>query len=237
MGSSQVEWNERIPQQSRNSQLRCSHFDDKYSRVSQNKTFFSYLTSLNLPLDFDPIFAEIPLISKKLNSLSLNFQSRIDDDKSEFRSLLVSIRQLTHLKSFKFNWPGEGKDFWSHFKPQPSLEHLMLTFNAGLFEQDKLKDVVAYWADLEKLKTLEFSFSCLYFKEFSMGKMFMTKVLKKAQNLKTLKFWIGASLAESGSQQTYEPFFVEDVPIFMKRLGGLSISSLVGLRIDQQNST
>jgi len=160
----------------------------------KNKAFFCHLTGLKLSLRFDPIFAEIPHLCKKLNSFSFNFQSGIDDERPEFRSLLTSMQQLTRLKSLGFSWPTERKNFWSHFKPLPSLEYLLLTvsthslINDGFFEKEKLENIVSHWENIKELKTLEFTLSCSDFKEFSMGKMFMTKVLKKAQSLKTLKF-------------------------------------------------
>jgi len=183
----------------------------------QNKTFFSHLTGLNLSLEFEPIFAEIPLWCKNLNSLSLDFQSGVDE-KPEFRNLLTSMQQLTRLESLEFAWPTDGKDFWSHFKPQPSLQYLQLRISsndllsAGLFEEDNLIEAVAHWEQIKELKVLECSLTCNSLEEFDLMRMFMTLVLGKVLKIETLKFWIGATLENEDPQETYEPFFVEDVP-------------------------
>jgi len=190
---------------------------DNLQVLFQNKRLFSHVTGLNLVLGFEPTFAEIPFICKKLNSLSLSCQRGIDE-KPEFRSFLTSVRQLTQLKSLVFSGPGDGKNFWGHFKPQPSLEHLSFSMipesfiNAGLFDGDKLKDVVAHWEDIKELKTLGFGLSCSNFEEFRVMRMFMTSVMKKVQKLKALNFWVGTPLRASDCQKMCEPFFVEDVP-------------------------
>ena len=174
----------------------------------QNKTFFSHLTGLNLSMGFDPIFAEVPHMCKNLNSLALAFPTGVDDERLEFRSLLTSMQELTQLKSLDFAWPREGKNFWSNFKPQSSLENLTLrmsseTFmDAGLFEEDN-------WEEIKEMKTVEFSSLGMNHAEFDLMKMFMTRVLKKVGKLETLKFWLDCETTED---QKYEPILVEDVP-------------------------
>jgi len=192
-------------------------YNNNIQEFFQNKTFFSHLTGLGLFERFDPIFAEILFTSKNLNSLSLDFESGVDQ-KPEFTNFLTSMQHLSQLKRLQFDWPTDGKPFWSHFKPQPSLEYFLLRVevheltDAGFLEEDKAEDLVGHWEDLKELRVLEFSLSCSNPEDFNVVRLFMTRMLKKVQKLKTLKLWVGAPLENDGSHKTYEPFLVEDVP-------------------------
>ena len=177
----------------------------------QNKNVLSHLTGLSLSGDFDPIFAEIPQRCKNLNGLSLDFPKSIDE-KPEFQTLVTSIRSLAHLQSLNFVWSKHSIHLWHHFKPQPSLQHLMLEFGDSNFirEGPELEPgVVGHWDNINEVDVLELKVSWKSGEEMLFMKQFITMILKKVRRLRSLKIRI---MSPRIPGFTYELFSVEGVP-------------------------
>ena len=182
----------------------------------QNKNVLSHLTDLSLFAAFDPIFVEIPLMCKKLNALSLNFQNDVSE-RPEFLSLLASLKQL---KSIELSWPGDARGFFNHFKPHNSLRCLILNFNERLFEDKSLLEGSS-WEEIQELDVLGLSISSQRAEDMVFVRSFVTMVLKKICKLKTLRFVMRSHMDPS---QTYEPFFVEEVPHLYESLEEFELS-------------
>jgi len=196
--------------------LEAKTYGRDLEELFQNNDFLSHLTGLKLDVKFDPIICTIPETCQNLRSLSINFQFSLYHKSSGFVQFLTGIQSLAYLRNLEFTWPRYMKNFWSHFKPQPSIRSLKLQLETsdlireGLFAENV--DLLGHWEEIKELDTLEFSNS--HFndeQEIVLMKLFVTNVLKKINKLRSFKCSSRVGFSEDVSLE-YEPFLVEEVP-------------------------